>query len=607
MQLFNIKKQSGVGLVEVLVAVVIVALGLLALGSFEGNLLKSSGETKARSEAVSLAEQKIEEFRNKVQLAEHNSMASGNDTVNGTNATFIRTWTVTDVAAFLPTAPARKEIEVNVLWGPADDRQQVVTVSEIAWIDPAKSILAAPEDGGGTAAVPSPRQNASEDVASENVFNSPNSPVTSGTPGTSKQITVQVNELDADGNIINTTNPVLKQIAKDSRYYATDDVNNFFVEPGVIAVFVCDTNLSCRYIQNHFGGVSLRTRGKVYSNTGTLGNINVAWTSSDVNACYVSPAGTTTINGQSVGVKSYECVYAGNCDAVPAAMRDGLGNFDAATGIFPNGNGCSTNVSVDQIQSRNVGPGGEFGDVGLLGLDSQGNGREKVCFLEDTSNYTLARNVLTNDPSGTPSPEDYYLPVTKRLYVSRRMNNDGSQTSEGINRSYVNHNFMIIERGSTAGSYENCYRNLFTSNTSGNPRFYGYNLDPNIANHIALGMREIVRVMSTNNMPIPESVYLGGTGPSKTIITPSVNNILSNFNDLRIYISEGGTCYKKTDNTKYACAVPSNATTVLIQAGSRTLPNSATLYNQCSKDINIIGSASELATPCIWPTNFAQP
>lgn len=599
----KIKTQKGIGLVEVLVAVVVVALGLLALASFEGNLLKSSGETKARSEAVSLAEQKVEEFRNKVVLSEHNAMASGNDTINGTNATFSRSWTITDIAAFLPGAPARKEIEVNVLWGPVSDRQEVVTVSEIAWIDPAKSIIAA-SDSSGSAAVPSPRQNASEDVASEDVFNVPNSPVTSGTPGADKQITVEIDEVDNEGNVLSTIYPNLNQIAKDSRYYATDNDSYFFVEPGVIAVFVCESASNCRYIQNHFGGVPLRVKGKVYSNTGTLGNINVAWTSSDVNACYISSVGSEIINGETVSVISYECIYAGNCENIPTSptdLRDGLGNFDASTGVFPNGNGCSTNVSAEQIQSRNVGPGGEFGDVGLLGLDSQGNGREKVCFLEDTSDYTQTRNVLTYDPSGTPSPEDYYLPVTKRLYVSRRMQDDGNQASEGINRSYSNHNFMIIERGNISGSYENCYKSLFTLVTSGNPRFYAYNNDPDPAKHIALAMREVVRVMSDSNNPSQELTYTGGTGPSQTIITTSVNNIIADSTDLRVYISEEGTCYIKNDSTKYACAVPSNASNVLIQAGSRTEPDDTTIFDECTKDL------SDSTSTCIWPSQFAQP
>ncbi|MTI64277.1 hypothetical protein [Methylophaga sp.] len=587
--------QRGIGLVEVLVAVVIVAVGLLALASFEGELLKSSGETKARSEAISLAEQKVEEFRNKVELGEHNAITSGNDTINGTNATFARSWTVSEVPPFLTGAPNRKQIEVNVLWGPNTDQQEVATVSEIAWIDPAKSILAASDDSAGTAAVPSPRQNASEDVASENVFNAPNSQVVSGTPGSDKQIAIEVDEVDSEGNVLNTINVTLKQIALDSRYYATDDTSYFFVDQGVIAVFVCESDNNCRYIQNHFGGVPLRAKGKVYSNTGTLGNIGVAWTSSDVNACYVSGITTETINGASVDVMNYECVYAGNCEAVPTTptdLRDGLGNFDASTGAFPNGNGCSTNVSVADIESRNVGPGGEFGDIGLLGLDSQGGGREKVCFLEDTSDYSNPLNVLTNDPNGSASPEDYYLPVTKRLYVTRRMNDDGiTQSSEGINRSYSNHNFLIVERGNIAGSYENCYKTLFTV-AGGNPSFDGYNLDEDTSKHISLAMREVIRVLNSPNTVASENKYSAETGPSQTIL----EDITGDNNDLRLYISEGGTCYIKSTADKYACAVPSGPeTSATIHGGSSTKPL-ATTYDVCNKTIGI--------DTCEWPTDF---
>lgn len=606
MLLSQSSKQKGIGLVEVLVAVVIVALGLLALASFEGRLQKSSGETKARSEAISIAEQKIEEFRNKVELGAHTAITSGNDTVNGTNATFSRSWTVTDVAPFLPGAVARKEIEVNVIWGGVSGQEEVATVSQIAWIDPAKSILAASDDSAGTAAVPSPRQNASEDVASENVFNAPNSQVVSGTPGSDKQITVEVDEVDAEGNVLNTINVNLKQIALESRYYATDHSSYFFVDQGVIAVFVCESTSNCRYIQNHFGGVPLRTKGKVYSNTGTLGNINVAWTSSDVNACYVSGVSQETFNESldnesMVDVISYECVYAGNCEEIPTSptdLRDGLGNFDASTGVFPNGNGCSTNVSVADIQSRNVGPGGEFGDVGLLGLDSQGGGREKVCFLEDTSNYSLASNVLTNDPSGTPSPEDYYLPVTKRLYVSRRMNDDGTQTSEGINRSYSNHNFLIIERGNNTGSYQNCHKTLFDNGDNIN---LDYN-QGNSTNPIALAMREVVRVMGSPNEVVSELTYSGGTDPSKTILQAADPN----SNDLRLYIPEGGTCYLNITNDGiandfYACAVPSDTTSTTIYAGDSSQPNNSNFYAECNRTIG------DTVNSCAWPGDFAVP
>ena len=56
--------EQGIGFVEVLVATVVIALGLLSLASMQGNFISASGDNKTRAEAIMLAEAKIEEVRN---------------------------------------------------------------------------------------------------------------------------------------------------------------------------------------------------------------------------------------------------------------------------------------------------------------------------------------------------------------------------------------------------------------------------------------------------------------------------------------------------------------------------------------------------------------
>jgi Tfp pilus assembly protein PilV len=56
-------KQHGIGLVEVLIALVVVSLGLLGLAKLEGNLLSTSGHNKARAEAIGIAQQQMETIR----------------------------------------------------------------------------------------------------------------------------------------------------------------------------------------------------------------------------------------------------------------------------------------------------------------------------------------------------------------------------------------------------------------------------------------------------------------------------------------------------------------------------------------------------------------
>lgn len=584
-----LRLQKGLGLIEVLVTVVIVSIGLLALASFQGNLLFGSADNKARSEARALAETKIEELRSSIEVGDIADTGDGNTgyldiaaltegtysdiPTSGTNALFIRTWEIEDMDAvtesFLSGAPPRKRISVEVCWPRPRNActDQIYAVSEIAWIDPQKSLLYSAEaSGAGTAVAPSPRQNASEDVreASETVDpNDVDSPTETplpftGTRASTTATSFTVTATDGSGTYTAT------QIAADSNYYNTP------FGAGVLGVYLC-VGVDCTYVQNHFGGVSLSTAGTVYSTSGLgLGAIRVAWTSSDVTACYNSAVTTYSasdgVNSNFPGViaddyavMDYECVYAGNCDATGAGLY-----------------GCSASVSDSQIAARSVGPGGEYGDVGLLGTDDQGGDSEQVCFLEDASDYTNSQNVLIyGAASGSAGDEDYILPVTKRLLVSRRQNNDGTQSSEGINRSFRNHNFLIIDRGNGPATKEGCY-------------------DEIIVNDENLAAREIVRTLSSDNVVASTIATYSGSAVSKTL----TGTIVSNAGNLLMYIDQLGTCYVKNDSTSYACAIPSNVTDTVIQAGSSTLPANSTTYAACTA---LVSSAAQV---CTWPTSF---
>lgn len=585
--------QKGVGLIEVLIATVVIAVGLLAVASLQGGFIASSSDSKIRSEALTLAEQKIEELKNNINLAGYNatpnSSTSVNDAANpivGTNASFTRSWVIDEGGS-----EERKNVSVIVSWGNGAD-EKVNLVTEMTFIDPAKSALYAGINatGGGTGAVPSPRQNASEDVASENVIGTDLAITdmnldTTGTAGVDSQVQV---DPDNSGTLI-----TLSQVAAGSHFYTVTHSVLSTVNAGVIAVFLCDdsdnditTPDTCTHIQNHFGGVVHRVIGTVFSTSGHgLSDILVAWTSSDVHACYVgTPVRTPSTGTFQYDSMPYECVFAGNCNTSAAGTRTASG-----TGVTNPGCFVDSVVSDTQINDKNVGPGGEFGDIGLLGLDYQGGGQEQVCFLEDTTDP--ASSPLLNTSGSDVLNENYLFAVTKRFYISRRVQRNGSindHKSEGINRSYSNHNFYIISRGSGASAKTKC--NTEVAITS--------------ATQQQVAPREISRAFNQNtaNTVAAEAAYTGSIGTAHTL----TGNVTGSATKLRLFIPETGTCYpnnaldRTADSTGYACVVPSNATSVeIIGSSNQHKSSDPSVFASCTKTAN--------TTPgCHWLTDFTN-
>ena len=57
------KANSGISLIEALISLLVLSFGLLAIASFQGSLVLGSGYNKTRSEAMALAQQKLDDFR----------------------------------------------------------------------------------------------------------------------------------------------------------------------------------------------------------------------------------------------------------------------------------------------------------------------------------------------------------------------------------------------------------------------------------------------------------------------------------------------------------------------------------------------------------------
>jgi type IV pilus modification protein PilV len=591
-----IKTQKGIGLIEVLITTVVVAVGLLAVAALQGKFASSSGGSKTKAEALVLAEQKLEELRNNVTVTGYRDLnADGvadaatfiaSDSPVGSNATFARSWTITDVAPPVPPFetgdPKLRKISVQVGWdgngdGDSTDADEIVNVvTEMAWVDPGKASEYAAGNAGGSTSVASPRQNASEDAAAENVIGTDLAitdaiPTTSGSVGVDSRVNVTLPPAAGGGTI--TIYQVSPGSLPGSHYYTATHSQLSSIQEGVIAVFLCGDNNTCTHIQNHFGGVPHRIAGIVHStssngftNADGTDRLKVAWTSSSVSDCYNGPV--TVVSGSGTNQyrhRPYECIYAGNCDATA-----------------DNVNGCTYGVTDAQIASRHVGPGGEYGDVGLLGVDDQGGDREQVCFLEDTTDP--ATSPLLTPNGNTVLNENYLYSVTKRFYAARRIKRNGSsndQKTEGINRSFTNHNFLVISRGTGATANQLCNLKAGTSGRS-----------------IALAPREIFKTLDegVSNTSLADSVYPGTAGTAKTF-TGIVNGSATN---LKLMIPDDGNCYLNNNNgaslNAYACALPAGTTSTVIKGGSKERPSlNPSVFASCTKTD---------ATACTWPGDF---
>lgn len=557
MNIHTVLTQRGIGLIEVLIALVVVSLGLLGLAKFEASLLSTSGNTKARAEAIGIAQQQIEIIR--YEASTQDSFEDLDDAgspidlnpfvLTGTNAQF-----TVDIDIEDPDTNLIINTIVNVDWVDATGTADSVTLmSEIALQDVQKSALNT-NDTAAAVAVPSPRQSASEDVKPASQTVDPNdviSPTETPLPATG---TVAADGTRASGLAetftVNSTEatPVpytLTAIADDSRYY-----NTYFGD-GNLAVYVCESTAvgGCRYIQNHFGGVTLSTSGKIFSAKNTdndLDEIIPVWSSSEVTACYQGEVTQTGTGNSRVWTMPYECVYAGNCE-------------DDATSCY--GYGTATEVTPAQVISKGVGPGGEFGNMGVIGLDG-GNGGDQVCYLEGTPDWNDSKNVLSGRYDSLPGGqkqynESYLFPVTARSYVTRRMLSNGAERSEGINKSYRNHNFLLVNRTNNADQYKNCFEVV--------------NEDAASLLKYVLAPREIVRIRTDNpaTNPIEAISTFSGTMPAVTIKTTWTGDIPN------IYLPEIGSCYVRTDsaaNKFYACVLPSGVASATLYGGSSSVP-----------------------------------
>jgi type IV pilus modification protein PilV len=134
----KIPRMGGFSLIEALISFVIIAVGMLGLARFQGASLERNADSKARTEALNLAQARLEGLRNLRGEADFQTrLAAGtnSDSVEGGHAIFSRAWDITRDGTF-----DRAVVDVTVSWSDAEGISQSVNLaSVVSEVRPEKS------------------------------------------------------------------------------------------------------------------------------------------------------------------------------------------------------------------------------------------------------------------------------------------------------------------------------------------------------------------------------------------------------------------------------------------------------------------------------------
>lgn len=235
-------RQAGVGLIELMVSVLVLSIGLVALARLQIELVRGAADSRARSAAVALAEQKLEDLRSYGVVNGAGAWTTTNaqdptfdmawsyiddnaggrilsrtEEIEGVNYTL--SWAVSDIAYTTSLGPAPglptdyKDVTVTVAWEDADadtPTQQVQLTGTIMGIPPGNVI-----------------------AASEPVLARPNGPEVLYTPGEAPEI-ISVPIDVGDGARRETTKPLpsIKKTADSTM--VTFDVVNYATNTNIV-------------------------------------------------------------------------------------------------------------------------------------------------------------------------------------------------------------------------------------------------------------------------------------------------------------------------------------------------------------------------------------
>lgn len=147
-------RRNGFALIEALVALLIIAFGVVGITKLQTLSIFGASEAKARSEAMALSQVKLENLRNLVEKSKFTGDpmldSATPETHNGQYASYSMSWTVEAPVAGTPQAGLEQRVlELKTTW--TDSRggaQEIVLNSVIAWDDPSLQASASAGLGG---------------------------------------------------------------------------------------------------------------------------------------------------------------------------------------------------------------------------------------------------------------------------------------------------------------------------------------------------------------------------------------------------------------------------------------------------------------------------
>lgn len=148
MKVNQIRSQAGFTLIEAMVALIVLGFGMLALAGMQATLSRNADVAKQRTEAMRLAQDKMEGLRSFTGLTadatyvDWTDLGSGTDqissyvlsgtTLGSTNTTFTRRWTLGGAST-----DSQRAINVSVSWTDrSGDTQSINLASVVARVDP---------------------------------------------------------------------------------------------------------------------------------------------------------------------------------------------------------------------------------------------------------------------------------------------------------------------------------------------------------------------------------------------------------------------------------------------------------------------------------------